>query len=81
MPGFKISEALLRQRCLVVDGAGQEALGRAKGNEADPQPFERGKDLIFQLAPTQRVLALQSRDRLNSVSAADGLHVGRQSPN
>jgi len=38
-----------------------------------PKLFERRKDLVFRFAPPQRVLALQRRDRLNGVGAADRL--------
>src|SRR5271165_1531356 len=76
-----VAEVVLRERGLVVDRARQEALSeRAEGHEADSQLFERRKDLVLRLAPPQRVLALQGRDRLNGVGAADGLHAGLRKP-
>ena len=60
-----------------VDGAGEEALAqRAEGDEADAEFFERGQDLLFGLAPPERVLALQGGDGLHGVGAADGLRAG-----
>src|SRR5271165_7305592 len=76
-----VAEVVLRERGLVVDRAGQETLSeRAEGHEANAQFFERRKDLLFRLAPPQRVLALQRRDRLNGVGAADRLHAGLRKP-
>ncbi len=60
-----------------VDRAGEKTLAqRAEGHEADAEFFERRQDLLLGLAPPQRIFALQRRDRLNRVRAADGLRAG-----
>ena len=60
---------------VLVDLAGEVALAqRAEGNEADSELFERRDDLRFRFPPPQRVLALQGRDGLDRMRAADGLH-------
>jgi hypothetical protein len=48
--------------------------------QPDPQLFERRQNLSFRLAPPQRVLALERRNRLNGVCAADRLHAGFGQP-
>ena len=60
---------------VVVDRAGEEPLPeRAERNQADPELLQRGQDRLLGLAPPKRVLALQGRDRLYRVGAADRLH-------
>ena len=41
------------------------------GTKPMPELLERRQDLRFRLPPPQRVLALQGRDRLDGVRAAD----------
>jgi len=41
--------------------------------KSDPECFKRGNDFRFGLSPPQRVFALERRDGLNRVCAADGL--------
>ena len=62
------------ERRRLVDLSRQEALAeRAERHEADPEFLERRQDLRFGLSPPQRVLALQRRDRLHGVRAANRL--------
>ena len=59
----------------LVDLPREEALAeRAERHEADPELLEGRQDLLLRLAPPERVLALQGRDRLDGVGAADRLH-------
>ena len=60
--------------CVRVDLASQEALAqRAERNESDPKLLKGRHHCLFRLAPEQRVLALERRDWLNGVSAANRL--------
>jgi hypothetical protein len=64
----------VRRRRVLVDLAGQEALAeRAEGHEADAELLQQRQDLLLGLAPPQGVLALQGRDRLHGVRAADAV--------
>ena len=59
----------------LVDLPGEEPPAqRAEGHEADAELLEDRQDLRLRLAPPQRIFALQRRDRLDRVGAADGLH-------
>src|SRR5436189_1088218 len=60
------------ERCLVVDRAGQKTFPKwTERYEPDAEFLERRENLAFGLTPPQGVLALQCRNRLNSVGAAD----------
>ena len=75
--GHDVAEVGAVERRVLVDLAGEEALAqRAEGDEADAEFFERRQDLLLGLPPPQRVFALQRRDRLDRVGAADRLHAG-----
>ncbi len=57
-----------------VDLAREKALAqRAERNESDAEFLQRRQDLLLRLSPPQRVFALQRRDRLDGVCAADRL--------
>ena len=72
-----LRKSVLSNVVCLVDLSRQEALAeRAEGDEADPQLLERRQDVRFRLPPPQRVFALQRRDRLDRMRAADGLHAG-----
>ena len=72
-----VAEVGAVERRVLVDRAGEKSLAeRAEGNEADAEFLERRQDLLFGLAPPQRILALQRRDRLHRMGAADRLHAG-----
>jgi hypothetical protein len=58
-----------------VDLAREEALAqRAVGDKADSEFLQRRDHFLLRSPPPQRVFALQSRDRLHRVRAADRLH-------
>ena len=72
--GRMLRKSALSKLRVFVDLARQEALAqRAVRHEADAQLLERRQHLRLGLAPPQRVLALDGRDRLHRVRAADGL--------
>ncbi len=61
----------------LVDGPGEKTLAEgAIGYETDPELVQDRQDLGFGLAPPKGVLALQGRQRLHGVSAADGRRRG-----
>src|SRR5439155_24459758 len=56
------------------DLSGEEALPQwAEGDEPDSELLERREQFVFRPPPPQRVLALNRRDRLHRVCAADRL--------
>src|SRR5439155_25385179 len=70
-----VAEVVLLEGRLFVDPPGQESLPeRAKRDEPDAELLERREHLLLGLAPPERILALERRDRLHGVSTADGLH-------
>lgn len=76
-PGNRVAEVTAVELCVLVDGAGEEALAqRAERDEADAEFLEHGNDRLFGLPPPQRVFALQCGDRLHRVRVADGLRAG-----
>ena len=73
-PASKIAAFKLRAR---VDRPGEEPPpDRAVGDEADTKLLHGREDFRFGLAPPQGIFALQCRDRLNRMGAADGLYPG-----
>jgi hypothetical protein len=57
-----------------MDPAREKAAAeRAVGDEADPELADRRQDLVLDVASPERVLALQGRDRVDGVRAADRL--------
>ena len=73
----RVAEVVAVERRVCVDRAGEEALAqRAERHEADAEFFERRQDLLLRLAPPQRIFALQRRDRLHRMRAADRLRAG-----
>ena len=65
----------------LVDRSGEKALAeRAERDEADAELLQRREYLLLGLAPPERVLALQRRDRLDGVGAADCLRAGFGEP-
>src|SRR5262245_27067556 len=71
------ADVVWSERRLLVDGAGQKpSAERAEWHEANPQFRERRQNLALRLPPPERILALERRDRLNSVGASNGLNAG-----
>ena len=72
--GNDVAEVGAVELGVLVDLAGEEPLAqRTEGNEADAEFFEGRDDLRFRLPPPQRVLALQGRDWLDRMRAANRL--------
>jgi len=60
---------------IFIDLAREEPLAQgAVGDQADSEFLKGRDDFRFRAPPPQRIFALQSRDRLDGVCAADGLH-------
>ena len=73
--GTMLRKSVLSNVVFSSDLPREEALAqRAEGDEADPELLERRQHLRLGLPPPQRVLALERRDRLDRVGAADRLH-------
>ena len=69
-----VAEVAAVKRGVLADRAGQKALAqRTEGHEADPELIEGRKDFVFGLPPPQGVFALQRRDSLDRVGAANRL--------
>src|SRR5512135_3925560 len=67
------SPVVHRQVLEAAQLAGEEATPeRAIRDEADAQFSDRGEDLVLGIAAPQRILSLQSSDRVDRVSPADG---------
>jgi hypothetical protein len=58
----------------------EPAAKRAVRHEADPELTARGEDVVFDIALPDRIFALQRRDRVDRVSAAQGLRAGLRQP-
>ena len=70
-----IAEIVFVELRIFADLSGEEAFAqRAEGNEADAEFFECRNHFGFRLSPPQRIFALECRDRLNGVGAADRFH-------
>jgi len=79
--GNDVAEIGAVERRVLVDGAREEALAQgAEGDESDPEFLERRQHLLLGLPPPQRIFALNRRDRLDGVRAADRLHAGLGKP-
>src|SRR5262249_42631318 len=75
--GNGVAEIAALQDGVRVDGAGQKTFSqRTEWDEADTQFREGGNDLVFRLAPPQRIFALQRRYRQYRMGAADGSGAG-----
>src|ERR1700679_1212210 len=69
-PRKAVAEDVARESRVLIDSAGQEAFAqRAEGNKADTQFLERWQNFLLRLSPPQRILALQSHDRLHRMGA------------
>jgi hypothetical protein len=63
------------KRCVLANLSGQEAFAkRTEGDEPNAEFLERGYHLRFRLSPPERVFALERRNRLDLVCAADRFH-------
>src|SRR5580698_7819735 len=57
---------------LLIDRTGEETFAQgAERNKANSQFLQRWQDLLLRFSPPQRILALQSSDRLNRMGAPD----------
>src|SRR5271170_6610038 len=66
------SEVVALEGRFLIHRAGQVALAeRAVRDEADPEFLEHGQRLLFGTSPPQGIFALERRDRLDRVGAAD----------
>src|SRR4051794_5959707 len=69
---YDVAEVGLVEAGGLVDRACQEPLAeRTEGHEADSKFFQKRQDLLFRLAPPQRIFALQGRHRLDDMGAPD----------
>ena len=70
-----VAEVGTVERRVFVDLSREEAFAqRTEWNEADPEFLERRQQFLFRSSPPQRVFALDCRDRLDGVCAADRFH-------
>src|SRR5690606_29028025 len=72
---------LLRELERLVDRAGEEPLAeRAKWNKADAELLQYRNDIRLTVPVPQGILALDGRDRLDGMGAADRLRSGLGEP-
>src|SRR5581483_10364618 len=70
-----IAEIALVEFGLFADLACEEPLAqRTEGDESNPEFLKSGDHLRLRLSPPKRIFALQCGDRLDFVSATDGLN-------